>query len=1021
MKHFYCYILALVACMFALPSSAKLINEVDHFYCDFSTEEEYNQWTVIDLNGKKNGNNYYWWDAEDHSAFFAPGSSSAGKDWLISPGIQLAGGKTYSIKFNFYSDLASNLKFTLGTAPTAAAQTIVLAENPADGYHGEFHTTVKFNTPADLAPGTYYVGIYNTTAAWKGTLYFRALEVIEDNDADLSVRIVDKATGSAISGNFTLTGDCYRRNFCDDWKNFTFNNLSPGNYTLEVTSGDYTPVTLDVAMEAKKNQSITVEMEHRVEVAVSGRVTDETGTPLAGASVMLEGAHQYTATTDATGHYTMSDVLGNANYQLTVSRYFKKSHTANVAVGGTDTTLSDVQLSTLTATPSHLSTTEVEPGMHLSWSLPVEEKTFIHDKGTYRGAYIYNVLMGSYYAMVGNRFRSPMTVDEVSWMTTDDGDQRGTVDVFVVALAKDGRTPAGVIYEKRGVKNTNYHAGDDPEYVWSTHKLSAPVTAPYGCIVAIGFQSSISIACDYAGDMGNSVLSSSEGETWSDQPVGNFFIRAHGAMLGGSGTAMGEAADVTFDVFRLKTADKGQPDRWTTIATGTHDFNCLDTKFSSLSQGEYQYAVRANYATGEASDYGFSAPIEHHMTIDLKVNVLTNSAIDMADGATVTLASINGVETYTQTVVDGTTTFHVRKGNYSLRASKTGFKTAGYDFLSLDPDSYELDLVLELAGMAPYALKATQDYKDYGAEVTWNAEDIIADDFESMDDFAVNPAGELGWTYVDADGKPTYGVAQCQNTPFPNMCDAKAFIVMNPSAAKPDLRQYIQAHSGDRMLASFSPADGTMADDYIFSPELNFTQDFTLSFWAASGFYATYGKDEFMVGYTTGDAKPDAVTWITESPVSVGALWTLFSYTLPADARHAVIRCVSTNRLMMLLDDITIGSQEPECFAMTTFDVYLDEMLVGSTTGRSMHLDGLSKGRHIVKVQAVYPMADGSHRYSDAAELTFRINEPEGIDEIAVDAPATPADALPVYDLSGRRINNAHGIVIENGRRVIRK
>ena len=43
---------------------------------------------------------------------------------------------------------------------------------------------------------------------------------------------------------------------------------------------------------------------------------------------------------------------------------------------------------------------------------------------------------------------------------------------------------------------------------------------------------------------------------------------------------------------------------------------------------------------------------------------------------------------------------------------------------------------------------------------------------------------------------------------------------------------------------------------------------------------------------------------------------------------------------------------------MATYEVYLDEEMMAKTNGRSVTFDNLSEGKHIVKVQAVYPMAN---------------------------------------------------------------
>ena len=174
------------------------------------------------------------------------------------------------------------------------------------------------------------------------------------------------------------------------------------------------------------------------------------------------------------------------------------------------------------------------------------------------------------------------------------------------------------------------------------------------------------------------------------------------------------------------------------------------------------------------------------------------------------------------------------------------------------------------------------------------------------------------------------------------------------------------------------------------------------------------GKEEFMVGYTTGDAKPDNVVWLTEQPVEVGALWTEFTYTLPKEAKHAVIRCVSNQHMFFMLDDIFVGQKEPETAALTTYNVSLDEEDLGNTAGRSFVLGNLDDGKHIAKVQTVYSMYDDSKSYSDFAELIFRINGGLGVESVSSEVLYTyengvvtlgaNADAAALYDVQGRKV-----------------
>ena len=394
-----------------------------------------------------------------------------------------------------------------------------------------------------------------------------------------------------------------------------------------------------------------------------------------------------------------------------------------------------------------------------------------------------------------------------------------------------------------------------------------------------------------------------------------------------------------------------------------------------MDQGTYQYAVQTVYKGDKASEICYSAEIEHKMHTKLTVALFPNTAIDFSKGATIKLTNNDNEElVYTATAQSSIVVFdQVRKGSYTLSVTKEGFQTANSELVIDSQNSYETYIDLQLAPVAPFNLKAEQTEGTNDVQLKWNEEFGIFEDFEGMEDFALNPAGEIGWTYVDKDGGPTYGVAQCEQSPYENMYAPMAYMAFNPTATTPNLLEYVQPHSGNKVLIDVSLENGGVNDDYIFSPELSFESDFTLRFYAASGFYAALGNEEFMVGYTTDEAQPENVIWLTEKPQTVGGIWTEFVYNMPKEARHTVIRCVSNQHMFFMLDDIFIGQREPEVFAMTTFNVYMDEELVETTTPRSVTLNNLSEGKHIAKVQAVYPMSDNSKQYSEFTELLFTV------------------------------------------------
>lgn len=224
------------------------------------------------------------------------------------------------------------------------------------------------------------------------------------------------------------------------------------------------------------------------------------------------------------------------------------------------------------------------------------------------------------------------------------------------------------------------------------------------------------------------------------------------------------------------------------------------------------------------------------------------------------------------------------------------------------------------ANGAPYNLRLT-GVNEHTVSLAWNSPEPVdgfLEDFEGHNDFAINSPGSIGWTYIDADNKPTYTWQACT---FPTQGQKMAYVVMNPWQTVPAVNDNpnYKPHSGQKMLVDFCAVDA-QNNDYIISPRLNFDADFQISFWARS--YKTgdnYNAERIRVGYSTTGTQPSDFTFVNESPyVELPDEWTLVAYDIPKDARYVTINCVSDDAFMLLIDDIFVGTNKvrPESASM---------------------------------------------------------------------------------------------------------
>ena len=210
------------------------------------------------------------------------------------------------------------------------------------------------------------------------------------------------------------------------------------------------------------------------------------------------------------------------------------------------------------------------------------------------------------------------------------------------------------------------------------------------------------------------------------------------------------------------------------------------------------------------------------------------------------------------------------------------------------------------------------------AVLTWNGESTeqvitIRDDFEGHTYGDINSPGTVGWTYIDGDGGNTYNFTGIS---FTNLGAAMAFIVLDDEQIQVvnNNGSLAEAHSGDKYIgAAIACRNSTWGsnqtviqnNDWIVSPELSYNEPFTFSFYARS-YSSTYADEQFYAAYsTTGNSEEDFIT-LTPSVITTTAVWTPYSYTVPAEAKYVAIHCVSNDQYIFCVDDIEITGRNVE-------------------------------------------------------------------------------------------------------------
>ncbi|MDD4395754.1 MAG: C25 family cysteine peptidase, partial [Bacteroidales bacterium] len=244
---------------------------------------------------------------------------------------------------------------------------------------------------------------------------------------------------------------------------------------------------------------------------------------------------------------------------------------------------------------------------------------------------------------------------------------------------------------------------------------------------------------------------------------------------------------------------------------------------------------------------------------------------------------------------------------------------------------------------APTNLLATNNSGD--VTLTWDDNSTIetisyTDDAESHNAFTINSAGSIGWSYIDGDGGTT---GTFSGIDYTNEGSQMAYIVLDMAQATGT--SLISAHSGDKFFACPYAINGwssTQNDDWMISPELNYTTPATISFFARS-YSSSYSTENFYVAYSTsGNASGDFTNISNE--VTTTTTWTEYSYTIPANAKYVAIHCVSYDQYMFCVDDINITGT---AVVGNTYNIYRNgELIASNVAGGSYTDENLADGTY---------------------------------------------------------------------------
>lgn len=949
-------------------------NEVElPFFSSLEDESSLAMWTLVDgdgsgnswqigkLVGSRNGAESY----SDRMQYKFPLD-----DWMISPPMRLEQGRIYQLSLKYWTAYTEDETFEvrLGKGNTPEEQTILICDTTVRDYYGD-----ELVLPVTVDEGgVYYFSLHHDMPASEGfVLHFEDVLFKINDEGSLKGTVKDaenvvEGASIAINGDFQMKTDAEGK--------FSIPVLIQGKYEIEVSALGYQLYKDSVQIEALKETEVEIVLEPVPTRKIEGYVTSTTSKPLAGAAVSLSGYDHYMTYTDAQGYYSMNDVFAAEDYSLSIVKNGYEDFsdvvdlTEDVDYGSTELEIRNLPSGRLTADAG-------SENMYLKWERPFDTDVFKYDNGVMDPEKSLGYDAGTEYHIMAAIYPEPSVVRYARWITRASNSpyKAKSLNLYLFDLDEDGKPTSTVLYVKKGIEPMDEH--------WLRVALDSAVVAPRGFMLALSGDGNVAIACDTNVDPALQIPGTNAYSTNWQYPASTVFfeendwnfhlmLRAEAEPIEPEGAS---TVEVEYDVFRFEKFQADNSQDWDMLASGLSETHYEDEDFASLPQGIYQYAVRAVYKEKDLkSDFTISDSVAVKMIAKATFHLTTNDPSGSADGAVITLSSGSG-RSYSAQVSGGKAVIEdIWKDFYQMQIVKEGYDTLTEEIAVNKKDDYQFEYELTLTLSPVSNIDVLDGSQASEKRVLWNTYPDIFDGFEDKDaapDFQLNPGSTGGWSYIDADGAPTYRFG---STTFPSSGAMMAAILFNPSQTQP--AHSTKPYEGDRMLAFFCPSGGVPADDWMISPELSYHKDFTFSFFARkfNDDGVVYNDELISVGYSVSNSDPESFVWLNDEPMVVPTEWTEYTYTIPSKAKYVALRRQCTDGFILFVDNVSLSIERPQPIKGKSdediYRVYLDGKQVAETSNTEYLLTDLKNGHYQVGITQVYETGE-----SEMLEVAFDV------------------------------------------------
>ena len=367
-----------------------------------------------------------------------------------------------------------------------------------------------------------------------------------------------------------------------------WNNLPDGVYQWAIKT-KYTSGNVSLPR-------LTNQLAKNMEVAFTVNLTTDSGEPVEGAVVVLtnqNGNSEYIYTDTATGSSLKFPVIWKGTYKISVSlKGFHPYSAINIVINGQGLSC-DVKLEEIRKPVTSLIAEISGNDVSIKWKEPNSVTIFRHDSGINNQQIGFE--NGTNKSVIGSLHKVGAELKNISWYFTEDAVQT-SVDLFIFSLNSQG-TPNrnNVIFSAKNIPNAPLQ--------WCTYELPNPVSAPNGFFIGLSATSGgfLSLGTDAPNSeypfKYSTHFYSSDYTQFDFAPFENSNILKN-VMVRAEGFLTNKGVHAGYEIFRLR---KDDPEgNWTSLSNDFFEVVYTDKEWSTLSGGLYQWAVKANYLSGQS-------------------------------------------------------------------------------------------------------------------------------------------------------------------------------------------------------------------------------------------------------------------------------------------------------------------------------------------------------------------------------------------------------------------------------------